>query len=285
MSLLQRTPLIGQARQRELLKSATSFPYSETPEGPLHGHFFAPPGFEPGDKRALIVFLHGGLWDSAMATQFVPHCLYFAERGAVAATLETRVFSTHRTGPMEALADLKAFLAWLKSYEHHFGIDAQKVVFAGALGGAFLALAATLPKLLKEEHPAVYSPAALLLFSSLLDTTTRPLIERFPDTATAKRLSPLKAVRRKAPPMMLFHGKKDRAAPFANVEKFVKSMRWRRNKIELLDFENGDHAFFNFNVSELYYEVSIKAADQFLVDLGLIEPAPPIEEGIVEPVD
>ena len=83
MSLLNRTPLIGQARQRELLKSATSFPYSETPEGPLHGHFFAPPGFEPGDKRPLVLFLHGGLWDSAMATQFVPHCLYFAERGAV----------------------------------------------------------------------------------------------------------------------------------------------------------------------------------------------------------
>jgi len=282
MSLLNRTPLIGQARQRELLKSATSFPYSETPEGPLHGHFFAPPGFEPGDKRPLILFLHGGLWDTAMATQFVPHCLYFAERGAVAATLETRVFSTHRTGPMEALADVKAFLAWLKSYEHHFGIDPSKVVFAGALGGAFLALAMTLPKLLREEHPAVYSPAALLLFSSLLDSTTRQLIERFPDTATAKRLSPLKAVRRKAPPMMLFHSKKDRVAPFAHVEKFIKSMRWRRNKIELLDFETADHTFFNFNVSEVHYEASIKAADQFLVNLGILEAAPPIEEGIVD---
>lgn len=282
MSLLNRTPLIGQARQRELLKSATSFPYSETPEGPLNGHFFAPPGFEPGDKRPLILFLHGGLWDTAMATQFVPHSLYFSERGAVTATLETRVFSTHRTGPMEALADVKAFLAWLKSYEHHFGIDPNKVVFAGALGGAFLALAMTLPKLLREEHPAVYSPAALLLFSSLLDSTSRPLIERFPDTATAKRLSPLKAVRRKAPPMMLFHSKKDRVAPFAHVEKFIKSMRWRRNKIELLDFENADHTFFNFNVSEVHYEASIKAADQFLVDLGLLEPAPPLEEGIID---
>lgn len=285
MSLLNRTPLIGQARQRELLKSATSFPYSETPEGALHGHFFAPPGFEPGDKRPLIVFLHGGLWDSAMATQFVPHCLYFAERGAVTATLETRVFSTHRTGPMEALADVKAFLAWLKSYEHHFGVDSNRVVFAGALGGAFLALAMVLPKLLREEHPAVYSPAALLLFSSLLDTTSRPLIERFPDSSTAKRLSPLKAVRRKAPPMMLFHSKKDRVAPFAHVEKFMKSMRWRRNKIELLDFETADHTFFNFNVSEVHYEASIKAADQFLVDLGILAPAPPVEEGIVDPLD
>ena len=284
MSLLQRTPLIGQVRQREMLKSATSFAYSETPEGPLHAHFFTPPGFEPGDKRPLLVFLHGGLWDTAMATQFVPHCLHFAERGAVPVTLETRVFSTHRTGPLEALADLKAFLAWVKSYEHHFGVDPSKVVLAGAAGGAFLALAMTLPKLQKDELPAVYSPAALLLFSSILDTVARPLVERFPDSGTAKRLSPLKTVRRKAPPMMLFHGKKDRVAPFSLVEKFMKSMRWRRNKIELLDLENADHTFFNFNVSELYYEISVKAADQFLVDLGILEPAPPVEEGLIEHV-
>lgn len=268
-----------------MLKSATSFAYSETPEGPLHAHFFTPPGFEPGDKRPLMVFLHGGLWDTAMATQFVPHCLHFAARGAVPVTLETRVFSTHRTGPLDALADLKAFLAWLKSYEHHFGVDQEKVVLAGAAGGAFLALAMTLPKLQKGELPAVYSPAALLLFSSILDSTVRPVVERFPDTATAKRLSPLKAVRRKAPPMMLFHGKKDRVAPFAHVEKFMKSMRWRRNKIELLDFENAEHSFFNFNVSDLHYELSVAAADRFLVDLGILEPAPVIEEGLVDHLD
>jgi hypothetical protein len=51
-----------------------------------------------------------------------------------------------------------------------------------------------------------------------------------------------------------------------------------------VDFENADHTFFNFNVSELYYEVSIKAADQFLVDLGLLDPAPPVDEGLVEPM-
>jgi len=284
MSFVQRTPLIGQARQREMLKSATTFSYSETPEGPLHAHFFTPPGFEPGDRRPLIIFLHGGLWDTSMVTQFVPHCLHFAERGAVPVTLETRVFSTHRTGPVDALEDLRAFLKWVSGYQHHFGIDPDKIVLAGAAGGAFLALALILPKLLKNEAPPAYQPAALLLFSTILDTTVKPLVERFPDTATAKRLSPLKAVRRGAPPIMLFHGKKDRAAPFVNVEKFVKSMRWRRNKIELLDFENAEHSFFNFNVSDLHYELSVAAADRFLVSLDILPPAPPVEEGLVDGV-
>lgn len=282
MSLLQRTPLIGQARQREMLKSATTFTYSETPEGPVQAHFFTPPGFEPGDRRPLIIFLHGGFWETPMATQFVPHCLHFAQRGAVTVTLETRVGSIHRTGPVEALEDLRAFLKWVAGYEQHFGIDPAKVVIGGAAGGAFLALALSLPKPAKDATPPAYSPAALLLFSSLLEPMIHPLLQRFPDHPTAKRLSPLRAVRRKAPPMILFHGKRDRVTPFAHVEKFVKSMRWRRNKIELVDYENAEHSFFNFNVSDLHYELSVAAADHFLTGLGLLEPAP-ADGGTVEP--
>jgi acetyl esterase/lipase len=282
MSLLQKTPLIGQERQREILKSATTFTYSETPQGPLQAHFFAPPDFEAGDRRPLMIFAHGGFWETPMATQFVPYCLHFAQRGAVTVTLETRVGSVHRTGPVEALQDLRDFLGWLSGYEPHFGIDPAKVVLGGAAGGAFLALALTLPKMQKEETPPAYSPAALLLFSSLLDPLVHPLLQRFPDHATAKRLSPLKAVRRKAPPMILFHGKRDRVTPFANVEKFHKSMRWRRNRIEVVDFENADHSFFNLNVSDLHYGLSVAAADRFLVDLKLLPPAPPADEGLFD---
>lgn len=279
MSLLQKTPLIGQARQREMLKSATTFTYAESPEGPLQAHFFSPPGFAPGDRRPLFIFLHGGFWETAMATQFVPHCLHFAQRGAVTVTLETRVSSTHRTGPVEALEDLKRFLKWLATYEPHFGFDPAKVVLGGAAGGAFLALALALPKTPKNEEPPAYLPAALLLFSSLLDPMVHPHLQRFPDHSTAKRLSPLKAVRRKAPAMILFHGKKDRVTPFAAVEKFHKSMRWRRNKIEVVEFENAEHSFFNFNVSDRHYEWSVAAADRFLENLGLLPPAPPAEDG------
>jgi len=281
MSLLQKIPLIGQARQREMLKSATTFDYDETPEGPLRAHFFTPPGFEPGDRRPLVLFLHGGFWDTPMATQFVPHCLHFAQRGAVTATVETRVASVHRTGPVEALEDFRKFLAWLAAYDPHFGVDPAKVVIGGAAGGAMLALALALPKVRKNETPPAYSPAALLLFSALLDPLVPSLLPRFPDTATAKRLSPLKQVRRKAPPMILFHGKRDRLTPFATAEKFHKSMRWRRNRIELVDFENAEHSFFNFNVSDLHYELSVAAADRFLVDLGLLAPAA-TEEGVFD---
>jgi acetyl esterase len=257
-----------------MLKSATTYTYLETEQGPVQAHFFVPEDFKPTDRRPMVVFFHGGFWDNPMATQFVPHCLHFASRGAVAVAVETRVFSVHRTGAVEALADAKLFFDWLGEHYVHFGIDPKRITVGGAAGGALLALSLVLPKLKKGETPHVLAPSGLVLFSTLVDPTERTAFERFPNIKVAKELSPLRNARRKLPPMILFHGKNDRLTPFEPVRKFLKSMRWRRNKIELQEYENVEHSFFNFNVSELHYELTLNAADAFMVQNGLLDPAP-----------
>lgn len=268
MSLLSKVPPIGQKRQAEMLKSASSLSYLETPQGPVQCHFFAPSDFESGQRRPLVIFFHGGFWDGSMPTQFVPQCLHFASRGAIAIAAETRVESIHGTGPMECLEDLKTILAWLTEHSENFGIDPEKVVIGGASGGAFLALQQALPK--DAAKSPTISPAALLLFSSVLDTTKPEHLKRFPDKKTARKLSPLKAIRKGLPPMILFHGKLDRVTPYADAEKFARVVKRKRNKVELIDFDKAEHSFFNFNVSEFYYELTLKAADRFLVTHGIL---------------
>ncbi len=268
MSLLSNVPPIGQKRQAEMLKLATSLSYLETPQGPVRCHFFAPSDFESGQRRPLVIFFHGGFWDGSMPTQFVPQCLHFASRGAIAIAAETRVESIHGTGPMECLEDLKTILAWLTEQAEHFGIDPEKVVIGGASGGAFLALQKVLPK--DAAKSQTIFPAALLLFSSVLDTTKAEHLKRFPDKKTAKKLSPLRSIRKGLPPMILFHGKMDRVTPYADAEKFARVVKRKRNKVELVDFDKAEHSFFNFNVSEFYYELTLKAADRFLVTHGIL---------------
>ncbi|MGB6219705.1 alpha/beta hydrolase [Haloferula sp.] len=268
MSILSKVPPIGQKRQAEMLKSATSLTYLETPQGPVQAHFFVPSDFVSGQRRPVVIFLHGGFWDGSMPTQFVPQCLHFASRGAIAIAVETRVESIHGTGPMEALEDLQTLLSWLTEHSENFGLDLDKVVLGGASGGAFLALIEVLPKDSGNSTPI--SPAALLLFSSVLDTMKPDLARRFPEKKTAKRLSPLRLIRKGLPPMILFHGKQDRVTPYADAEKFARVVKRKRNKVELIDFDKAEHSFFNFNVSELYYELTVKAADRFLVDHGIL---------------
>ncbi|GAA5483538.1 hypothetical protein Hsar01_02772 [Haloferula sargassicola] len=258
-----------------MMKSATSFAYRETSEGPLSAHFFLPEGYQEGDDRPVVVFFQGGFWDNPMITQFVPQCLHFASRGAVAAVVETRLQSVHGTGPSEAIEDVEAFVRWLVEKASEVKMMLNKLVFGGAAGGAFLALDQALRVPGKSPEIVGYEgPKALILFSALVNTTSAEVAKRFPDASEAKKLSPLRRPRKHAPAMIFFHGRQDRQTPFADVVKFSKKMRWRKNRVDLVDYEKADHSFFNFNVSEFYYDLTIKAADHFLVDLGLLSPDP-----------
>ena len=279
-SIFQKVPPIGEARDRKLLEGASSYAYSETPQGEVLAHLFWPKRTATAPRPA-VVFFHGGLWDAPMHTQFVPHCLHFASRGAVAVAAETRIFSKHGTGPMEAIEDARELIRWLRQYAETFNLDPARISVGGAAGGAFLALLTAMPK--PKHLPPVNGfdcrPQALLLFSSIVNTTPKGQgAERFPDAKTANRCSPTSLIRSKLPPMILFHGTSDRIAPYAEIKRFRSRLRWRRNVCELLEYERADHSFFNFNVSHDDFEMTVAAADGFLVKHGLLD-AEPIHAG------
>ena len=273
-NILQRVAPIGEARDREILKDAATYVYERRTEGDVLAHLFFPEKSST-TPRPAIIFFHGGFWDAPTPTQFVPHCLHFAARGAVAVAAETRTSVKHGTGPVESIEDARALIRWLRANADTFNLDPQKITIGGAAGGAYLALLATMPSV--KELPPVDGfdcrPQALILFSTLVNTAAKGSpSERFPDAKTAKRLSPTSLIRRKLPPMLLFHGTSDRITPFEEVEKFRRRMRWRGNACQIINFERADHSFFNFNVSHKNFELTIGAADRFLVEHGLLPP-------------
>jgi len=278
-NILQRVAPIGEARDREILKDAATYAYAQRPEGDVFAHLFMPDHTLTA-PRPVVVFFHGGFWDTPTPTQFVPHCLHFASRGAVAVAAETRTTGKHGTSPLEAVEDARELVRWLRQNADTFNIDPQKISIGGAAGGAFLALLTTMPK--PKSLPPVEGfdcfPQALVLFSSVVNTTIKSTAaDRFPDAKTAKLLSPSQLIRRKLPPMIFLHGKSDRITPFEEVTKFRRRMRWRGNSCEIIDFERADHSFFNFNVSQKNFERTILVADEFLVSLGLLAENPNAE--------
>ncbi len=273
-SILQKVAPIGEARDREILKDAATYVYEQRPEGDVLAHLFFP-NKETAEPRPVIVFFHGGFWDAPTPTQFVPHCLHFATRGAVTVAAETRTTARHGTGPLQAIEDARDLIRWIRHNADTFNLDPNKITVGGAAGGAYLALLTAMPK--PKDLPPVDGldcyPQALALFSALINTATKgTAADKFPDFKTAKRLSPTNLIRRKLPPMIFFHGKADRITPFDEVEKFRRRMRWRGNSCEIVDFIRADHSFFNFNVSHKNFEMSINALDHFLVERGLLPP-------------
>jgi acetyl esterase/lipase len=266
--ILQKVAPIGESRDKEILKAASTYVYSDDGGIELLAHVFAPEGpIVP--NRPAVAFFHGGFWDTPMVTQFVPHCHHFASRGAVSVAFEYRVASKHRTGPLEAIADSRTALLWLHDNAELLGIDPAKIAVSGAAGGAFLALLLAMQK--DKQFSTPVRPKALVLFSALLNTTPKGrLSDRFPNAKEAKALSPSGLVRRKLPPMLFMHGKADRVTPFEEVASFCRRMKWRGNRCRLLDFNGAEHSFFNFNVSHTNFEMTIAAADRFLVEHGVL---------------
>lgn len=266
--ILQKVAPIGELRDKEILKDASSYVYACRDGIELLAHVFFPEGTTvPG--RPAVAFFHGGFWETAMVTQFVPHCHHFAGRGAVAVTFEYRVASKHQTGPIEAIEDSRDALLWLHEHADLFGIDTDRIAFFGSAGGAFLALLLAMQK--EKQYSPPFRPKALVLFSALLNTSPKgQLSDRFPDAKSAKALSPSRLVRRKLPPVLLMHGKADRVTPFEEAVAFHRRMKWRGNRSKLLDFTAAEHSFFNFNVSHANFELTIGAADRFLVEQGLL---------------
>jgi acetyl esterase len=273
-SILQRVAPIGEARDREILKDAATYVYAQRPEGDVLAHLFFPEAAD-SPPRPVVIFFHGGFWEAPTPTQFVPHCLHFTARGAIAVAAETRSGTRQGTGPQEAIEDARELIRWIRGNADTFNLDPARITISGAGGGAFLALLAAMPKL--KDLPPVdgidCAPQALVLFSALVNTAVKgAAADRFPDFKSAKRLSPTSQVRRKLPPMLFFHGRADRITPFDEVEKFRRRLRWRGNSCELVDFVKADHSFFNFNVSHKNFELTIAAMDRFLTGLGLLPP-------------
>ena len=276
MSNLPKSPLIGDARNQEILSSATTYLYRETPVGSLQAHFYFPPGFDyQSDRCPAIFFFHGGLWDISAPTQFVPHCHHFASRGMVTATLEYRTKALFDGSPEDAIADAKEALSFFRANAGSMGIDDSKIVAVGASAGANAVLAATL-----HPHDITLGPSpcpdALILFGPLSDTTKKGIgNDLFATPKDGKLASPTYHLPRKGlPPCLIFHAKKDRVIPFEFSQRFAKLYRKRRNRCELMEFENAGHTFFNYNSDQANYEITLRCADHFLVELGILEPDP-----------
>jgi len=264
---------IGPKFEKELLKDAKTYVYKTTQDGDLLIHVFFPEGHEKTDQRSAFLFFHGGLWDKPMVTQFIPQCMHFVSRGAVAATAEYRISKTHKTTPVESILDAQTALLWLRKNHQFLGVDTNKITAGGAGSGAHISLCAAMHKEVERDNFYTSRPDALILYSSIVDTSGKtPGAERFPTARIAKKTSPMSHIRRNLPPAIFFHGREDATSPITTVQKFANKYGNKTRKCVFSPYSHATHSFFNFNVNRDHYVHTIESADGFMVDLGMVEP-------------
>ncbi len=267
------TAPLSEERERELLKDAQSYFYQVEDGLELVAHCFFPPNHDASMAAPAIVFFHGGLWDVSMPTQFAPHCMHFASRGMVAVAVEYRVATKHQASPEDAIEDAQMAMLWLRHNHATLGIDPNRIIAAGAASGAHMALSlAMLPEVL-EVDGFTARPLGVIALSAIVNTGKKGAEhERFRDAKKAHKESPSNNIRKGLPASLIIHGKSDTIVPHAEVAKFARLMKRKKNPCEFIDFEAVNHSFFNFNVSARHFELTLNSMDAFLVSLDCIEP-------------
>ena len=91
-------------------------------------------------ERAVVICIHGGVWNRGERSFFDDRCRAFAERGFPAMTVDYRL-SDEASYPA-ALNDVKSAVRWIRSVQP-FGTSPRRVILYGHSAGAYLAALTT----------------------------------------------------------------------------------------------------------------------------------------------
>ena len=259
--------------------------YKEVNGDSLYLHLFKP---ELSKKpTAAIVFFFGGGWTGGTPKQFYQQSKYFASRGILAISAEYRVKNTHGTSPFECVEDGKSAIRWVRENAKELNIDPNKIVASGGSAGGHVALTTALIKGLEnvDENLSVSSvPNAVVAYNPVSDTTVKGYGSK-KVVGRETEISPTHQVKKEMPPMLIFHGTKDKTVPFENAERFTRLMKEAGNDCELVAVDNMGHGFFNGDffregTGNKYFNLTAYKTDVFLEKLCYLKGKPTLAENI-----
>ena len=272
--LLLCTALFAEEDQR--LEPDQSIVYKKTDQGELKLDIFNPSGHAAGEKTPVIVFFHGGGWNTGGPSQFFHQCRHLASRGMVAISAEYRLGKKHGTTPRECVQDGKSAIRWVRSHAAQLGIDPDRLAAGGGSAGGHVAAAVALTEGFNEtgeDLTVSCRPNALVLFNPVIDNGAggygHARVKSFWES-----FSPLHNIGNgNAPPPTLFMlGTKDSLIPVATGQKYKAKMEATGARCDLILYPDQPHGFFNIK-NEVYHKKTSVEMDRFLTSLGFLKPA------------
>ncbi|MCC6396216.1 MAG: alpha/beta hydrolase [Bacteroidetes bacterium] len=236
--------LAGSGMQESTAKEGPGeYIYRKAGDKDLKAFVFHPVKAGTKERRAAIVFIHGGGWSQGSPEWAFGRARYYARRGLVAIAVQYRLSDQKSVTPLEAMEDTRAVIQWIRSSANWLGVDPERIVAYGwSAGGHLAASAAVFPDTTTKGIHSV--PDALVLVSPALqlekDSWAKRLVGNRADIAS---LSPVSHIRKGLPPTLILQGNEDTVTPLEGARLFHDRMKAAGNRCDLQIFPDVGHMF------------------------------------------
>jgi acetyl esterase len=225
---------------------AKTFIYRENAIAPMRLFVVKPDGWKATDHRSALMFFFGGGWTTGTPQNSIDWAKFAAKLGMVGIAPDYRTKGRTDTSPLESVADSRAAFHWVQEHAAELGIAPSRIVVGGNSAGGHVALWTAITKTppgSAEEGSPRSKPAALILFSTVSDTSTLTgyTPKRFGEHATD--LSPVHQLDAKMPPVLAFHGDADKTVPLQQALALRDKLIATGNSCELHIVPGGGHNF------------------------------------------
>jgi|SRR5450755_4364074 acetyl esterase len=101
----------------------------------LKAYVFSPSPEKAGAPHAAIVIFHGGGWNMGEPSWGFGLAQHFAEHGMVAIAAQYRLSDQKTTTPLDAMADARAAIRWIRTNATSLGVDPNRIAAYGWSAG------------------------------------------------------------------------------------------------------------------------------------------------------
>jgi acetyl esterase/lipase len=242
----------------------------------LKAYLFSPEPV-PLEPLAAVVVFHGGGWSMGEPTWSFPTARHFAELGMIGVVAQYRLSDQKSITPLEAMADARAVIRWMRARADSLRIDGDRIGAYGWSAGGHLAVSAAIFARSDSGRSFSCIPNALVLKSPAVALGRDGWFGRLLlDRADPVSASPDEHVRSGLPPTLILQGDVDTVTPLEGVERFCRRMREAGNRCEMKVYVGYGHLFTPAGVPDDGYpkpdpEISadaLKRTDEFFRSLG-----------------
>jgi acetyl esterase len=226
------------------LEDHTEYVYARFNGEPLKAYVFRPTEDPGQERRPAVAIFHGGGWVSGKPEWAFGLARHFALRGMVAVAVQYRLSDQLTITPLEAMADARAAIRWMRSRGATLAIDPTRIAAYGWSAGAHLAASAAIFDDTSGETTVSASPSLLILVSPAVAVESDGWFQRLLGArADAASVSPASHVRKGLPPTLVLQGRHDTVTPLQGVRRFCERMQAAENSCTLHIYDGVGHLF------------------------------------------